>query len=459
MRIYNLEAYSGKEYVTPQMYGAKGDGVTDDTLALQSAIDNTKGLPVHIPNGVYMVSKLVLKDYVKIVGASQEGVVLKGNSNSAILYGGDYDVNATGSDNPTVLGLQCCEISDLTVDGNKTAKNGIAIYGINNVLKDVTVKNCTGIGIATESPNGIHSLDVNLQYTMMNITAFDNGEGNIYYNGQSDSNLFNILCYRPNKNISGCYNIRFGRKSNGSRIFGLHVWGEADYGIKNEGVRCCFTNCHAETGKIAQVYSNTTITFKGHLYLNGVTNDSCGVHLDGASNSIIDATFSQLKTFVKITGSGSRNMYNLLGYTNNYDDPKIFDGTPSTTDKVYATMWGTVNQTIEKNPYIDASPTANKYYSEGSFQFFRKGNGTPTFGLELHEGTTNYIAMVGHGAGAIGGTITTRGNNTDSDIAISPKGNGRLRFGTYEAKSDASITGFITIKDKNGTERKLAVIG
>jgi hypothetical protein len=46
---------------TPQRFGAKGDGVTDDTAAFQAAIDwcmNNGGVPLHVPRGTYMVSSL-----------------------------------------------------------------------------------------------------------------------------------------------------------------------------------------------------------------------------------------------------------------------------------------------------------------------------------------------------------------------------------------------------------------
>lgn len=54
--------------------GATGDGVTDDTAAIQAAIDEvaTNGGTVFFPVGIYRVSQLILKSYVTLKGVRSE---------------------------------------------------------------------------------------------------------------------------------------------------------------------------------------------------------------------------------------------------------------------------------------------------------------------------------------------------------------------------------------------------
>lgn len=69
--------------VNVRNFGAKGDGVTDDTAAIQAAIANPSGTSlIYFPNGTYVVSKTLLwptPSYVARIlqGQSQDGTIIK----------------------------------------------------------------------------------------------------------------------------------------------------------------------------------------------------------------------------------------------------------------------------------------------------------------------------------------------------------------------------------------------
>ena len=69
----------------------------------------------------------------------------------------------------------------------------------------------------------------------------------------------------------------------------------------------------------------------------------------------------------------------------------------------------------------------------------------------------NYTTATGSSAGAAP-VFSVAGTDTNIDLALTPKGTGNVRFGTYTANMALVVQGYIEIKDSGGTVRKLAVI-
>ena len=71
--------------MTQAPYLAKGDGVTDDTAAIQQALDDhpNQGAIIYLPNGVYLVSATLRWPHGKGGGAEEKRTVLHGQSRAA----------------------------------------------------------------------------------------------------------------------------------------------------------------------------------------------------------------------------------------------------------------------------------------------------------------------------------------------------------------------------------------
>ncbi len=124
-------------------YGATGDGITDDTVAVQAAIDSApNGGGIVFPRGIYKVSSLKIRAHgVTLSGDARRGVRISRltGSGSAPLI----EISGTGSlDNH----IKYCSIEHLMIDGDY--KPGILLtsyYADNLIFREVNFVHCKGL--------------------------------------------------------------------------------------------------------------------------------------------------------------------------------------------------------------------------------------------------------------------------------------------------------------------------
>jgi hypothetical protein len=77
--------------------------------------------------------------------------------------------------------------------------------------------------------------------------------------------------------------------------------------------------------------------------------------------------------------------------------------------------------------------------------------------LNGNQFTADFVVPASPAAGRAG--FQARGATANIDLELTPKGTGRLRFGTRTASADVPVTGYVEIIDAAGTVRRLAVVG
>ena len=132
-------------------YGATGDGVTDDTNALQAAITdcaNNGGGQVYIPAGTY-----ALKTYLTL--GSNTALVGHGPETTLKLVSG-YVSGSQGQGHLYATGASHITVDSITFDGNNgtithDAANNFAVWFLNST--HCTVKNCSATAINSQGSN------------------------------------------------------------------------------------------------------------------------------------------------------------------------------------------------------------------------------------------------------------------------------------------------------------------
>ncbi|MBU9231452.1 hypothetical protein KTD19_03555 [Burkholderia multivorans] len=339
----------------------------EQTYAITQAMGERSRLgggPVELHGVSYTTTGFALPSDVVLNGRG-EGVTtikLADGANAHVITAGDYDTNADGIKKDSPIGCMGGGLRNLTIDGNKAnqtaAKNGIAYYGIALTLEHVEVKNARGINIAVESPGATFSVTVGraLQSKVSHVVAHDGGIGNIFYNGQSDSNGVDIRCYQTDAGV-GSYHLRFGSKASGVRWIGVHCWGDADYSWINEAATAGLYDSHMESAAAAKVWMKATGYFiGGRVYQagSGALPFAAPAFLiePGVSNIEIFTSISNCNIGVKFNGAdGGNGLYFLQMYNNVPGaSPALFSGTPSVTNTISAHLSGTVTANLAQVP-------------------------------------------------------------------------------------------------------------
>ncbi len=290
-------------------FGAKGDGVTDDTHAIQLAINaafKAGGGDVFIPQGTFVVSGtnadggcLTLKSAVNLTGAGQGVTTLKLADGSS----DDIDGIVRTSARVQTSGVT---VSDLTIDGNQSHTSG-TVHGLASgtdanlkavtyalTVESVALTQCSGSGLLA------HALTSEL--TVRDSVATYNGEDGFttrfLHNtsvGYGDSVLF--YDNEAAHNGGDGFDVQY---SDQSQMFGSVSHDNGGNGLLLERLAVANPNRYAGDVSYGEVYGNggAGIVERGLIgTVDGVVvhdNQGAGVVLEGGSGvQLVNSTLSQ----------------------------------------------------------------------------------------------------------------------------------------------------------------------
>jgi pectate lyase-like protein len=122
--------------VTDEAYGATGDGVTNDTVAVQAAITAVSGAGggvVYFPVGTYLVSSLTVPAKVRLIGANRQASVIKKSANGVLV-----SMSGPSTDTTSATHVKYGGIENLSLNGNSLTGNLLQLfYADNMVFRDV----------------------------------------------------------------------------------------------------------------------------------------------------------------------------------------------------------------------------------------------------------------------------------------------------------------------------------
>ncbi|KQV16733.1 mannuronan epimerase [Pseudomonas sp. Root329] len=467
-----------------QNFGAKGDGITDDTAAIQSAIDAAAaagGGQVYVPTGTYIVSGgeepsdgcLMLKSNVYLYG--------DGMGKTTVKVADGSDTKITGVIR-SAYGEETHDfgVSNLTIDGNRdhtTGKidgwfngyiPGVEGHDSNVTLDSVEIKDCSGYGFDP------HEQTVNM--VIKNSVSHGNGLDGFVADFLSDSTFENNVAYDNDRHgfnvVTSTHdftltnNIAYNNGGNGIVVqrgsenipspSNITITGGAVYGNGAEGVLIKLSSDVTVSG--VDIHDNT----------------SAGIRIYGSNHvEIIDNTLNNNSLGNPVPEIIIQSYDDTLGvsgkYFNGSDNTiqgNIISGSNlSTYGVAERNEDGTDRNAIIGNTISHTSNGATLVYGDGSYV-------SATVPMTTVQGTAGNDTLLGSAASEIfygGAGNDTINGGAGGDILVGGAGIDKLTGGTgadtfrFVAQSDsyrnATASFDDTITDFDVTQDKIDLAG
>lgn len=353
--ILNINKQINDIGINVKYFGAKGDGMADDTDSIQKALDLAKTLgsvEVIIPNGTYRISKYLVVYKNTKIKMQKKTILLRGHGGGFFKNGntGDMFTGYDGHGNITIEGG--------TLDGNVLNYN----YGFNHTGwargKNITFRDITFKDVINNHFMDINACDGvlidNCRFLGYKDITVDSSRGfaeaiQITNHTQLGYGEFGVWDGTPTKNVivRNCYFGHSGTNGMGPVATAVGNHGSV-YGVYNENIK--IINCTFEGLSYAGVrpfkYKNFLVD--GCTFLNCQRGVVC-TNPDGNGDSGND---------------GAGNVIGLPQSGKNYTiNNNIFIGTKE--EHIFAVAWfkGTdydrmTNLTISNNQFVSQDPLA-----------------------------------------------------------------------------------------------------
>lgn len=337
-RVYNESAERG---LNVKWFGAKGDGVTDDTLSIQRAIDT--GFSVFLPPGKYNVKELkgfasgqIIQGISKAEswgGTNTQNVTLLNGIGSADNYVIKNNVWGNGV-LPTAI-----TVKNLSIEGSKKT-NGILV-GNSSTIEGVKIQNCIN-GLSNIKVSNVMNCQISgCTNGVMNATDSKITNNFFYYNevginfdNSNDNSIVNNKIEWNGIGISltkATFNLISNNIIDRSTTYGIYTSITVNTTISGNQFERNLTNHLYLQGSQFNISTNSFFRKNSEDDQSGIVAPDVAIFTKSVSNSMITNNFVNGKMFNK-TGTDSSSNINYSANTIDGINPdNISISVPETT--------------------------------------------------------------------------------------------------------------------------------